>query len=131
MEDENIKNENSDINELVNRAMNDISQTEKNKESSDDTQNSEMEEVDSFNGDFHEKDSSTANDIVSEVKDSFIDYSMSVIVSRALPEEFYGPCMKKVILLINLIKNLLLLLVMLWDIIILMAIVLYMKQWFV
>ena len=56
MEDENIKNENSDINELVNRAMNDISQTEKNKESSDDTQNSEMEEVDSFNGDFHEKD---------------------------------------------------------------------------
>jgi hypothetical protein len=39
MEDENIKNENSDINELVNRAMNDISQTEKNKESSDDTQN--------------------------------------------------------------------------------------------
>lgn len=55
MEDENIKNENSDINELVNRAMNDISQTEKNKESSDDTQNSEMEEVDSFNGDFHER----------------------------------------------------------------------------
>ena len=31
MEDENIKNENSDINEIVNRAMNDISQTEKNK----------------------------------------------------------------------------------------------------
>ena len=86
MEDENIKNENSDINELVNRAMNDISQTEKNKESSDDTQNSEMEEVDSFNGDFHEKDSSTANDIVSEVKDSFIDYSMSVITSRAIPD---------------------------------------------
>ena len=39
-----------------------------------------------FNGDFHEKDSSTANDIVSEVKDSFIDYSMSVITSRAIPD---------------------------------------------
>ena len=87
MKNENIKNDNNDINELVDRAMNDINQADKNEESKDDTaENSEMEEVDSFNGDFHEKDSSTANDIVSEVKDSFIDYSMSVITSRAIPD---------------------------------------------
>lgn len=87
MENENIKNDNNDINELVDRAMNDINQADKNEESKDETaENSEIEEVDSFNGDFHEKDSSTANDIVSEVKDSFIDYSMSVITSRAIPD---------------------------------------------
>ena len=87
MENENIKNDNNDINELVGRAMNDINQYDKNEESKDETaENSEIEEVDSFNGDFHEKDSSTANDIVSEVKDSFIDYSMSVITSRAIPD---------------------------------------------
>ena len=86
MENENIKNDNNDINELVDRAMNDINQADKNEESKDNTaENSEIEE-DNFNGDFHEKDSSTANDIVSEVKDSFIDYSMSVITSRAIPD---------------------------------------------
>ncbi|MED9979357.1 MAG: DNA gyrase subunit A [Bacilli bacterium] len=86
MKNENIKNDNNDINELVDRAMNDINQADKNEESKDDTvENSEIEE-DNFNGDFHEKDSSTANDIVSEVKDSFIDYSMSVITSRAIPD---------------------------------------------
>ena len=65
MENENIKNDNNDINELVDRAMNDINQADKNEESKDETaENSEIEE-DNFNGDFHEKDSSTANDIVS------------------------------------------------------------------
>ena len=84
MEDEKIKKESSDINELVNRAMNDNNQGEKNEDIA--VENSDIEETDKFNGDFHEKDSSTANDIVSEVKDSFIDYSMSVITSRAIPD---------------------------------------------
>ena len=41
---------------------------------------------DSFNGEFHEKDSFIENNIVSEIKKSFIDYSVSVITSRAIPD---------------------------------------------
>ena len=41
---------------------------------------------DDFNGTFHEKDKLTENNIVIEVKTSFIDYSMSVITSRAIPD---------------------------------------------
>ena len=44
------------------------------------------ETVDKYNGTFHERDSLAINDIVSEVKDSFLDYSMSVITSRAIPD---------------------------------------------
>ena len=39
-----------------------------------------------YGGTFHERDSLSINDIVSEVKDSFLDYSMSVITSRAIPD---------------------------------------------
>ena len=42
-------------------------------------------EVD-YSGEFHEKDSHRVNDIVTEISDSFIDYSMSVITSRAIPD---------------------------------------------
>ena len=35
---------------------------------------------------FHERDSLSENNIVSEVKSSFLDYSMSVITSRAIPD---------------------------------------------
>ena len=35
---------------------------------------------------FHERDSHAINNIVDEVKDSFLDYSMSVITSRAIPD---------------------------------------------
>ena len=44
------------------------------------------ETVDKYSGTFHERDSLAINDIVSEVKDSFLDYSMSVITSRAIPD---------------------------------------------
>ena len=44
------------------------------------------EEVSEFNGTFHERDSHQENNIVDEVKDSFLDYSMSVITSRAIPD---------------------------------------------
>ena len=45
-------------------------------------------EIDSnnFNGYFHERDSLSENNIVDEVKTSFLEYSMSVIASRALPD---------------------------------------------
>ena len=45
----------------------------------------EIEEV-SYGEAFHEKDSLSENNIVKEVKDSFLDYAVSVITSRALPD---------------------------------------------
>ena len=39
-----------------------------------------------FSGYFHERDSLSENNIVDEVKTSFLEYSMSVITSRALPD---------------------------------------------
>ena len=39
-----------------------------------------------FDGYFHERDSLAENNIVEEVKTSFLEYSMSVIASRALPD---------------------------------------------
>ena len=39
-----------------------------------------------FGGTFHERDSQDANDIVKEISTSFLDYSMSVITSRAIPD---------------------------------------------
>ena len=51
-------------------------------------ENLEKVEVDSnnFSGYFHERDSLSENNIVDEVKTSFLEYSMSVIASRALPD---------------------------------------------
>ncbi len=48
----------------------------------------ERVELDSskFDGYFHERDSLAENNIVEEVKTSFLEYSMSVIASRALPD---------------------------------------------
>ena len=43
-------------------------------------------EEDIFGGTFHERDTLSENNIVDEVKDSFLEYSMSVITSRALPD---------------------------------------------
>lgn len=45
-----------------------------------------QEQKNEFGGTFHERDSHNINDIVSEVKTSFLDYSMSVITSRAIPD---------------------------------------------
>jgi len=46
----------------------------------------ELEEKKEFSGTFHERDSLTENNIVNEVRNSFLDYSMSVITSRAIPD---------------------------------------------
>ena len=44
------------------------------------------EEKNEYGGTFHERDSHDENDIVKEISDSFLDYSMSVITSRAIPD---------------------------------------------
>ena len=44
------------------------------------------ENTDEYSGTFHERDSLTENNIVNEVRNSFLDYSMSVITSRAIPD---------------------------------------------
>ena len=48
--------------------------------------NDEVETNSKFNGYFHERDRLAENNIVDEVKSSFLEYSVSVIKSRALPD---------------------------------------------
>ena len=45
-----------------------------------------LEDNEEFGGKFHERDSHDVNDIVKEISSSFLDYSMSVITSRAIPD---------------------------------------------
>ena len=59
------------------------------EESKNDVYDDELEKVNvssDFNGYFHERDSLAENNIVDEVKTSFLEYSVSVIKSRALPD---------------------------------------------
>ena len=44
------------------------------------------EKTNEYGGTFHERDSHAENDIVKEISSSFLDYSMSVITSRAIPD---------------------------------------------
>ena len=53
-------------------------ETDINEEITDNTED--------YSGSFHERDSQSENNIVDEVADSFLDYSMSVITSRAIPD---------------------------------------------
>ncbi len=46
----------------------------------------ELEEIIDSSDKFHERDSQSENDIVKEISSSFLDYSMSVITSRAIPD---------------------------------------------
>ena len=85
MEEEN-KNLDNDIKELVDRAENQVDDNN-NESSENDNQNNEIiHDVNKFSGYFHERDSLAENNIVDEVKTSFLEYSMSVITSRALPD---------------------------------------------
>ncbi len=52
----------------------------------DDNDTETEESYSTYNGEFHERDSFTHNNIVDEVKKSFIDYSASVIMARAIPD---------------------------------------------
>ncbi len=60
-----------------------------NEENNETNQNEEINlhiNNSDFSGYFHERDSLTENNIVSEVSTSFLEYSMSVITARALPD---------------------------------------------
>ena len=48
--------------------------------------NLDNSEIKEYGGTVHERDSHARNDIVKEISDSFLDYSMSVITSRAIPD---------------------------------------------
>ena len=74
-----------DIEKLVDRAENNNEESTNTVESDDDT-NEMIHDVNKFSGYFHERDSLAENNIVDEVKTSFLEYSMSVITSRALPD---------------------------------------------
>ena len=78
-----------DINELVNRAEeqeNDETNSTDTVDTDNDSSNEMIHDANKFNGYFHERDSLAENNIVDEVKTSFLEYSMSVITSRALPD---------------------------------------------
>lgn len=70
---------------------------EENKDIIEETNNEKKNEIVSenvdktedpsyFSGEFHERDKLSENNIVEEVKKSFLDYSLSVITSRAIPD---------------------------------------------
>ena len=87
-----MDNNKDELNELLNRASedsNDLS-NETNDNELDNNQNNEEDlkvNVDNkFSGYFHERDRLEQNNIIDEVKTSFMEYSMSVIKSRALPD---------------------------------------------
>src|SRR5574344_1946337 len=68
---------------------NDINNNEeKNNNLNNENEQLEKVSIDSknFDGYFHERDRLAENNIVNEVETSFLEYSMSVIVERALPD---------------------------------------------
>ena len=85
--EKNVEN-NNQIDELVDRAMEDVNNNSVDEESNVDVQlDDNVQAADNnFNGVFHERDSLSENNIVDEVEKSFLDYSMSVITSRAIPD---------------------------------------------
>ena len=83
--EENNKEINEDIEELVDRSMED-NETSTEEVTNDENQSEIIHDVNKFSGYFHERDSLAENNIVDEVKTSFLEYSMSVITSRALPD---------------------------------------------
>ncbi len=81
-----MENENKDLEELLKRAAEDSNATPTNDENNEDDVLAVKIENNGFNGYFHERDRLDCNNIVDEVKTSFMEYSMSVIKSRALPD---------------------------------------------
>ena len=78
----------NDINELIDRANDQVDDVESESNNVDNSVNNEeiVQDNNKFSGYFHERDSLAENNIVDEVKTSFLEYSMSVITSRALPD---------------------------------------------
>ena len=80
MDNDIIKND-EDINNNVDNSSEDINIIVDNSLDADSDENENI-----YGGTFHERDSLSENNIVSEIEKSFLDYSMSVIASRALPD---------------------------------------------
>ena len=82
-----MDNENrEDLDELLERAQDDSNNIDPNEELDVREFEENIDKNTEFGGTFHERDKLTENNIVKEVKDSFLDYSMSVITSRAIPD---------------------------------------------
>ena len=80
---------NDELNELLNRAQEDAENSETTNENNQNNDNKDediSEDASYYGGEFHERDKLSVNNIVSEVENSFLDYSMSVIKARALPD---------------------------------------------
>ncbi len=82
-----------DLEELLDRASEDSETVENENIENIDTNDNDFQQEENeskvssnFNGYFHERDRLDKNNIVDEVKTSFMEYSMSVIKSRALPD---------------------------------------------
>ena len=81
-----MENDNN-LNKLVDRAVEDMSNNEEEKNTSNESPlESSGDDSNDYSGVFHERDSLSENNIVDEVEKSFLDYSMSVITSRAIPD---------------------------------------------
>lgn len=84
-----MDNNKDELNELLNRASEDSNDLNSENEVNVEENNEEDLKVNvdnNFSGYFHERDRLEQNNIVDEVKTSFMEYSMSVIKSRALPD---------------------------------------------
>ena len=79
-----MEEEKNNLDELLERAEEDSNTTDNNVE--ENKSEIDLHVNNSFGGYFHERDSLTENNIVNEVSTSFLEYSMSVITSRALPD---------------------------------------------
>ena len=78
-----------ELNELLDRAKEDAENSEISNENNQNNDNKDediSEDTSYYGGEFHERDKLSVNNIVSEVENSFLDYSMSVIKARALPD---------------------------------------------
>ena len=80
-----------DLEELLDRAeTEEIESIDSDEDQGEATGSSIVSKVEGnhsdFSGYFHERDRLDHNNIVDEVKTSFMEYSMSVIASRALPD---------------------------------------------
>ena len=84
----------NNLDELLNRA-NELENDEEDNANNDnlnaennesDSNDNSTEESSYYGGEFHERDKLSVNNIVDEVQNSFLDYSMSVIKARALPD---------------------------------------------
>ena len=75
-----------DLDELLDRISSDDNDINPNEELEVPEFEDNIDINTEFGGTFHERDKLTENNIVEEVKNSFLDYSMSVITSRAIPD---------------------------------------------